>query len=54
MSSTVFPYLYILGCTHARELVLLLESSTVTVTQIKHCIDHDPVLTKVHQFVHNG
>ena len=32
------------------ELVLLLESleiSTVTVTQIKHWTDHDPVLAKV-------
>ena len=39
------------------ELVLLLESleiSTVNVTQIKHWTDHDPVLTKVRQFVHNG
>ena len=39
------------------ELVLLLESleiSTVTVNQIKHWTDHDPVLTKVCQFVCNG
>ena len=31
-----------------------LESSTVNVTQIKHWTDHDPVLTKLRQFVRNG
>ena len=39
------------------ELVLLLKSleiSTVTVTQIKHWTDHDPVLAKVHKFVQHG
>ena len=39
------------------ELVLLLkslETSTVTVTQIKHWTDHDPVLTKVCKFICNG
>ena len=39
------------------ELVLLLESleiPTVTVTQIEYWTDHDPVLTKVCQFVCNG
>ena len=39
------------------ELVLLLESlenSAVNVTQIKHWTDHDPVLTKVCRFFHNG
>ena len=39
------------------ELVLLLESlenSTVNVTQIKHWTNHDPILTKVRQFVRNS
>ena len=38
------------------ELVTLLESSeisTVTVPQIKHWTDHDPVLAKVRNFVYN-
>ena len=41
----------------SEELVMLLESleiSIVTVTQIKHRTDHDPVLTKLCQLVHNG
>ena len=31
-----------------------LEISIVTVTQIKHWTDHNPVLIKVRQLVHNG
>ena len=39
------------------ELILLLESleiSTMTVTQIKHWTDHDPILAKVQKFVQRG